>query len=142
MNKKRLTILLTTFMLLFHMVLHAEEPSQEISDIVKIDAIAELKKEEGVVLEHKKHVEEYNTACIDCHHMYDPNKEDDPKPCVECHDFYEQQVIEGRRAVLIKTSLIKNIYHDKCRSCHEKLQRAGKPFPKKCSTCHPIRLTE
>jgi hypothetical protein len=138
MNKKALIILfLISFMLYNSNSVYSQEVSDKvISDKVIIDVIKERKSE--VTLEHKMHVEEYKAECKDCHHTYDP-KEGEPKYCVECHDFSEPKILEGRRVEIIKTTTMKNIYHDKCNPCHEKTQRAGKPFPKKCSVCHPVR---
>jgi hypothetical protein len=45
---------------------------------------------------HKKHAEDYQVACAECHHEYENGKnvwkETDPvKKCVECHDPVEKK---------------------------------------------------
>lgn len=142
MKKNVLVILFFVFFSFLRLEFsHAEETAQEKpaeanTDTILINVITEVKLE-GVPFEHKRHIEEFKVNCTDCHHLFNERTEAKPKPCVECHDFSEYKLIDGRRVSLIKNSLMKNIYHDQCNSCHEKLQRKGKPFPQKCFTCHP-----
>ena len=142
MTKKTAMVLLIGFFAFFTSgVVSAQEsskPAVNISETEILDYIKKIKSE--VILDHKKHVIEYKVDCKECHHTYDSKKEDAPKHCMECHDFKEQKMIDRHRAPLIQTTVMKNIYHDTCNPCHEKLQRSGKPFEKKCSVCHPIRV--
>jgi hypothetical protein len=141
MRNKTFITLFTLLVLLFSVSSFAakEDKQKKYADTIQLNIIADIKPE-GVTFEHKKHIEEYSLSCTQCHHMYNESAKNAPKPCIECHDLNETKVIEGIRARLLKTSIMTNIYHDTCKPCHEKLQRGGKPFPKKCSVCHPYNI--
>ena len=80
---------------------------------------------------HKKHTEEYQVGCAECHHEYENGKnvwkETDPvKKCVECHDPVE------KKGDVDKLQLA---FHNNCQGCHKELK--GKEAPsKKCADCH------
>ncbi len=135
MGIKKFCISMIAFFIIF---IHGFASAQDTLDKVGIDIIQ--KKKATVVLEHLKHVQEYELKCTDCHHKFDAKVDEEPKPCIECHDFSEKKMIDNRRVDLIQTTIMKNVYHEMCNECHDKLQRTGKPFPKKCSVCHPIRI--
>ncbi|MFC1856347.1 cytochrome c3 family protein [Thermodesulfobacteriota bacterium] len=140
MNKRILALITITLILLSSTHLFAAETAaDEISGSILIDILADAKTE-GVVLKHKKHASDYKVACNECHHTFNPGEDASPKPCLDCHDFSELKMVEGKRIPLIRSSILKNIYHDSCKNCHEKLKRKGISVNKKCSTCHPLRI--
>ncbi|MEJ5361524.1 MAG: cytochrome c3 family protein [Spirochaetota bacterium] len=66
---------------------------------------------------HKRHIEEYETECIDCHHN------GSLKRCSECHGKKDKgEVISLRGA-----------FHQQCHECHVKSKG-----PKGCAGCHAI----
>ena len=83
---------------------------------------------------HKKHTEEYQAACTDCHHEYADGenvwKQGDPvKKCVECHNPVKEEA-EGLD--------LKKAFHDNCKNCHKQAVADGKTNApdKKCTGCH------
>lgn len=134
MNKRIFVVLFLAIIIILPGRCFCED---ELKEKVTLDIVKDKKSE--VTLEHKRHVDEFEVKCKECHHEYNP-KNGAPKPCIECHDFETKKVIEGRKADLIKTSVMKNVYHDTCHPCHEKLERKGKVFSKKCSVCHEVRI--
>jgi len=86
-----------------------------------------------VKLNHKKHSEEYEIACDNCHHIYQEGenvwKQGDPvEKCVACHDPMED------RGNVIK---LQSAFHKNCRDCHKEMSQKGKEAPyKKCTDCH------
>jgi len=142
-NSKLIIVVLLTLILLPMLGFSAEKTTEPeaplVSKVVLLDSLADMKKG-GVLLKHNKHAQEYKLDCTECHHLFDSTEAEKPQPCIECHGLTETKVIEGIRAPLAKISTMKNIFHDMCKNCHDKLQRGGKPFPKKCSVCHPLRI--
>ena len=91
-------------------------------------------KKEPVPLSHKKHAEDYQVACADCHHDYVDGenvwKQGDPvKKCVECHHPVKEEA-EGID--------LKKAFHDNCKKCHKQAVLDGKTNApdKKCTGCH------
>jgi hypothetical protein len=83
---------------------------------------------------HKKHAEDYQAACTDCHHDYQDGKnvwtQNDPvKKCVECHNPVKEEA-EGLD--------LKKAFHDNCKDCHKQAVADGKTNApdKKCTGCH------
>jgi len=91
-------------------------------------------KKGPVKFTHKKHAEEYDTACADCHHVFEDGKnvwkEGDPvQKCSECH-AYEKSEGDAKKLQLA--------FHANCKNCHKDAYKAGKkdaPF-RKCNDCH------
>lgn len=114
----------------------AAADKQEVPDEVKIENKGYKKDKKGpVILDHKKHHEEYKVACTECHHEYKDGKNvwkegDLVKKCVECHDPVKT---EG------KVKKLQLAMHAKCKTCHKTLVKEGKskkaPY-KKCKKCH------
>lgn len=96
-----------------------------------------------VTFTHKKHAEDYEITCGECHH--DENGEpleltmgDDVHPCYECHDIFEKTK-ENRRDIMVH----ENAMHGNCRDCHKEVNiEAGDPkgrkgpAPTSCTQCH------
>lgn len=64
---------------------------------------------------HKAHVEEYNTECIDCHHMGSMKK------CSACHTNKDVGAVINLKAA----------FHQQCHECHRR-----KSGPQGCIRCH------
>lgn len=71
-----------------------------------------------IIFNHKAHIEEYNTECIDCHHLGSIKK------CSDCHTNKDVGAVIN----------IKGAYHQQCHECHRRT--AG---PQGCSNCHHER---
>lgn len=108
---------------------------EDAPDEVMIDNKGYASDKKGPVkLTHKKHAEEYGTACTDCHHVFEDGKnvwkEGDPvHKCSECHDY------EKSEGGALKLQLA---FHKNCKGCHKDAYKAGKkdaPF-RKCNDCH------
>ncbi len=138
-NNTYILILLGIIMISSLPVFAQENAGSNISEEVTIEIIKNVKS--AVTFAHKKHVDLYKAKCRDCHHRF-RKKDGAPKQCVECHAKEKRKLIDGRRAPLIMNTIMQNIYHDKCNECHDKVQRGGKPFPRKCSVCHPLRRAD
>ena len=96
-----------------------------------------------VTFTHKKHAEDYEITCGECHH--DENGEplelkmgDDVHPCYECHNIFEKTK-ENRRDIMVH----ENAMHGNCRDCHKEVNiEAGDPkgrkgpAPTSCTQCH------
>jgi hypothetical protein len=90
-------------------------------------------KKKPVRLNHRKHSEEYEIACDNCHHLYQEGvnvwKEGDSvQKCAACHDPVEDQ---GNVIIL------QSAFHRNCRDCHKEMSQEGRDAPyKKCTDCH------
>ncbi|HKK99237.1 MAG TPA: cytochrome c3 family protein [Desulfotignum sp.] len=96
-----------------------------------------------VTFTHKKHAEDYEITCGECHH--DENGEpleltmgDHVQPCYECHNIFEKTK-ENRRDIMVH----ENAMHGNCRDCHKEVNiEAGDPkgrkgpAPTSCTQCH------
>jgi hypothetical protein len=104
----------------------------EQKDSFSIDYLGDSKPD--VVLDHKKHIEEFKIKCKDCHHTLKTDEET-PKACKECHKPTEDTDVDGKKAVAAKYNEkgTKNIFHDRCKACHKEKEKG----PTKCKGCHP-----
>ena len=88
---------------------------------------------------HDDHVNQYTTACTDCHH--DTSIEAEPGACNQCHgDKADGNTLALRDAVHTKCeSCHADMYEKKlegCSECHELLPgKTGTPQPS-CNSCH------
>lgn len=121
--------------------------------VIKMENAAYKKHKKSIVMfEHKKHVEEYEVGCGECHHDKDNKpldnlKEgDDVKNCIECHK--KASFIKGKNAKGLskkqKREYHANAIHDNCKGCHKKFNKkkglkSKDPgaAPMTCKQCHP-----
>ena len=107
----------------------AADPTGQPPDEVMIENEGYAADKKGPVpLSHKKHAEEYQAACTDCHHEYADGenvwKQGDPvKKCADCHNPVKEEA-EGLD--------LKKAFHDNCKGCHKKMGKG----PVKCKECH------
>ncbi len=107
----------------------------ELPDEVAIESEGYAADKKGPVpLSHKKHAEEYQAACTDCHHVYSDGenvwKQGDPvKKCIECHNPVKEEA-EGLD--------LKKAFHDNCKGCHKEAVANGNTNApdRKCTGCH------
>ena len=82
---------------------------------------------EGVLFKHRVHALESGIPCKNCHHTWDQEKKKKPEKCSNCHEIKKEKNKPGLR----------DAYMNKCRGCHAKLKREGKPSgPTRCNGCH------
>jgi hypothetical protein len=93
-----------------------------------------MDKKGPVPLSHKKHAEEYQAACTDCHHEYADGENvwkqgDAVKKCADCHNPVNEEA-EGLD--------LKKAFHDNCKGCHKQAVADGNTNApdKKCTGCH------
>lgn len=112
------------------------------------------RKYNSATLTHKKHVEEYNAACGDCHHddkgkpLTNLKMGDDVQRCIECHKIPSRKP-KGKKGDPKLTDAQRREYHaealhDNCKDCHKihnkKVKKeTGKKgtAPTSCNKCHP-----
>ena len=93
----------------------------------------ETDRKKPVKFSHKRHMGEYDIACVKCHHVYQDGKniwkEGDPvEKCADCHDPTEDQD---------DVMKLQTTYHNNCKNCHKEVSKEGKEAPyQKCSDCH------
>ncbi len=68
-----------------------------------------------IKFDHNKHIENYKTECIDCHHKKSNKK------CSSCHSNRDKGEIIN----------LKGAFHQQCHDCHRKTSG-----PKACGRCH------
>ena len=113
----------------------AADPTGQPPDEVMIENEGYAADKKGPVpLSHKKHAEEYQAACTDCHHEYADGenvwKQGDPvKKCADCHNPVKEEA-EGLD--------LKKAFHDNCKNCHKEAVANGNTNApdKKCTACH------
>ncbi len=89
---------------------------QEVRDIIPLEKTGHRLPQ--IQFNHKGHVEEYNTECIDCHHLGSTEK------CSACHKKKDSGAI-----INLKAS-----FHQQCHECHRRTEG-----PLACHKCHSER---
>jgi len=92
-------------------------------------------KKPPVDFPHKKHSSDFGVTCKECHHTMKTDDET-PKACGTCHVKGATTAVEGSGDAVDpchNEKCTKNIFHDKCTSCHKEKDKG----PKKCKGCHP-----
>ena len=121
----------------------------EVQDVIKMENKAYAKHKKGIVIfPHKKHIEDYNAGCGECHH--DANGKalnnfkagDNVQSCIECHKKPSERP-KGRGAPkLTKKQRLEyhaEAIHFNCKDCHKKFNKKTntKAAPTTCAKCHP-----
>jgi hypothetical protein len=92
---------------------------------------------------HQAHAEDYEVACVDCHHVFEDGKnvwkEGDPAcACASCHT---DLTIEGEKKLPPEQQKLnlKLAYHENCQGCHRNLKKEDPKTaaPVTCTGCHP-----
>ena len=103
----------------------------DVPETVVIDSKGYKQDKKGpVTLNHKKHIEEYDVACDECHHVYSDGKNvwkegDEVKKCDACHN---PEKSEGN------VKKLQTAFHTNCKNCHKEVDENA-PY-KKCNDCH------
>jgi hypothetical protein len=73
----------------------------------------------SILFNHKSHMEDYNTECVDCHHK------GSLKRCSSCHKIKDVKNVIN----------IKGAFHQQCHNCHRNTRG-----PKACKLCHRKKI--
>lgn len=111
---------------------------------IRMENPAYEKHTKGIIMfSHKKHFEEYNISCGECHH--DENNKplelkigDSVQSCIECHTIPEKWKKSSGKD---KLDYHANALHQNCTSCHKEYNKeiGEKKAPTTCGKCHPKR---
>ena len=82
-------------------------------------------EDKGDAFDHDTHADEdgYGIDCIECHHAWDEDSDEDPVSCGECHE----EVSDDPDMLNLVDA-----FHQQCIGCHEEDGTA----PTDCSACH------
>jgi hypothetical protein len=86
---------------------------QSVKDIIPLEKTGHRLPQ--IRFNHKAHVEQYNTECIDCHHMGSMKK------CSACHTNKDVGAVINLKAA----------FHQQCHECHRRTSG-----PQGCHQCH------
>ncbi|MBP7737587.1 MAG: hypothetical protein KA369_16520 [Spirochaetes bacterium] len=86
---------------------------QKVRDVIPLEKTGHRLPQ--IRFNHKAHVEEYNTECVDCHHLGSMKK------CSSCHGKKDEGAVINLKAA----------FHQQCHECHRRT--AG---PQGCHSCH------
>jgi len=109
---------------------------------IRMENPAYEKHTKGIVMfSHKKHFEDYNIGCGECHH--DENNEplelkigDSVQSCIECHTIPGKWKKDSGNE---KLDYHANAIHKNCLDCHREYnaELGEKKAPTTCIQCHP-----
>jgi hypothetical protein len=128
-----------------------------VKDVITFEPIAGEGKyqDRTVTLSHKKHIEEYDIGCGECHHdengkaLSNLKAGDDVKACIECHtkpgEVPKDVKMEWRKKRVKRDEQKKlsleyhaEAFHENCITCHKSYNRKNKTkaAPQTCTKCH------
>ena len=116
-----------------------EMPSAE---IVILSPLWEGHTRPGVVFTHEKHLEDYDIACDECHHVYENGKNvwEEGMPVAKCEACHNEKTVRGESKLSpeLKKKNLKLAFHRNCQKCHRKLKRedSQSKAPTVCTKCH------
>ena len=124
----------------------ADAPSAvKAPDSITMESKIYKKHTKGLVtLSHKKHAENKDISCTQCHHVYKDGKniwkEGNPvQKCEACHTETGKPPKDMKKAEVV-SKYHKEALHANCKDCHKKMvdknSDMGKAL-KGCNGCHP-----
>ncbi len=149
MNKKLITLLLAAGIAVIFAATGLQAGT-DVKDTFMMKSEGYQKRKKGapkfklVEFTHKKHTEEYEISCGECHHD-DKGKpidgltmESSVQKCGECHNKFKKDK-KNKKDIMVH----ENALHGNCISCHKELnKKAGDPkglkgpAPASCGKCH------
>jgi len=145
MSKKMLLILIAGVAGIF--VATGIYAGTTVPDVIKMENKAYKHKKGIAEFTHKKHVDDYEIGCGDCHHdaegkpLVDLKCGDDVQGCIECHKKPGQIKGEAAKGMTKaqKREYHANALHDNCKGCHKAYNKKTKTkvAPTACKGCHP-----
>lgn len=127
----------------------AAAPAADGFDLIAMNNPIYPKHKKAIVMfTHRKHIDDYQIGCGDCHHDDKGAplelKEGDPvQSCAECHKETEKPKGEklSKEEKIMKYHM--EALHANCIGCHKEYNiekgdpKGKKPAPVSCTTCHP-----
>ena len=128
----------------------------QVEDVIRMENKAYDKHTKKIVdFSHKKHNEEYEIGCGECHHddsgkPLDLKMGDDVQGCIECHKI--PGTMPGKLKKEMRTNKASKeeikakeleyhaeAIHDNCITCHKAYNKKNntKAAPATCTKCHP-----
>ena len=125
----------------------AEAPagSGEVADVIPMDNPAYPEHTKPIAqFTHKKHYEEYEIGCGECHHDENGEPLTDLKPgdpvesCIACHDKPGKAPRGEKLSKSEELQYHTEALHENCISCHREYNRENntKDAPQTCGQCH------
>jgi hypothetical protein len=119
-----------------------------VEDVIKMQSEAYDEHTKSIVeFTHRKHVEDYNITCGECHHdekgqPLDLEWGDDVQKCSECHSIPGEKPKGKDAPKLTKQEELQyhaEAVHMNCRDCHREYNKKHetKAAPTTCTGCHP-----
>ncbi len=129
----------------------------DFEDVIILKPIAGEGKyqDRTVTLTHKKHYEEYNIGCGDCHHdengkpLSDLKIGDDVQECIECHSKpgevpkdekmkWRKERVPRKEQQKMSLEYHAEAFHENCIECHKDFNKKNKTkaAPQACTQCH------
>ena len=129
----------------------------EIQDVVQMENKAYSEHTKSIsTFSHKKHNEEYEIGCGECHHdadgkpLNDLKLGDDVQGCIECHKTHglmpgklkkemRAKKVSKKELAAKKMEYHSEAIHENCISCHKAHNKKNKTkdAPATCTKCHP-----
>jgi hypothetical protein len=120
-----------------------------VDDVIKMQNEAyETHTKSIVEFTHRKHVEDYNITCGECHHddkgqpLTELTEGDPVQNCIECHSIPSEKPKGKDVPKLTKQEELQyhaEAIHMNCRDCHREYNKKHetKAAPTTCTGCHP-----
>lgn len=119
-----------------------------VDDVIKMETKIYTTHERGIVeFTHKKHVEDYEIGCGECHHdaegkpLNDLKMGDPVQSCAECHSKPGELKGEDARGKSKQEKLEYHAaaLHENCIECHKEFNKKHnvRTAPTTCTRCHP-----
>jgi hypothetical protein len=148
MNKKSLLLILTVAGMAVLFIAGSIIAGTTVDDVIKMQNKAYSEHKKGIVeFTHKKHAEDYEISCGDCHHddqgkPLDLKEGDDVQGCIECHSKPGEKPKGKDAPKLTKQEALEyhaEAIHSNCRDCHRAYNKEHetKAAPTTCTGCHP-----
>jgi hypothetical protein len=149
MNKRSLLMVMVVVGIAVFFIAGGLIASPTVDDVIKMQNEAyETHTKSIVEFTHKKHVEDYNITCGECHHdekgqpLTELKEGDTVQNCIECHSIPSEKPKGKDAPKLTKQEELKyhaEAIHMNCRDCHKEYNKKHetKAAPTTCTGCHP-----
>ena len=153
MKSKPMLPVLLFAIIISHSYIHKATAGNIVADEIWMENKVYKKHQQPIVLfPHKKHFEEYNATCGDCHHdqfnspLTSIKSGDDVLNCIECHQIPRKAPKKQNGKKLTKQQRLKyhaDAIHYNCIGCHREHNKKNKKkvrfkkAPRMCKDCHP-----
>ncbi len=146
--KKKLSLLAGALFFVSFFISAGLFAGSTVEDAIKMENKAYTEHKKSICeFQHKKHAEERDLKCGDCHHddkgaSLDLKMGDDVQNCIACHNKPGEKP-KGKNAPKLtpaeKLQYHAEAMHAKCKKCHKVYNKKNstKAAPTTCTGCHP-----